>query len=150
MVVQILVAQRQSHHPLADQALQRVFHQDRVPIITKARRELTQQPCPPLYLPQQQPTPIGTQLPPVKPGHDLPLSYPLETQLFDATLCLFHAAASRLYQVVGDTQLNSTVRRLFSSYREKCGLVNTIAPNPDQRMRFEGRSSSVEERRAAQ
>jgi hypothetical protein len=52
---------------------------------------------------------------PSKTGHDLTLSHPLETQLFNGTLCLFHAAASLAYQVVVDTQLNSMVRRLFVS-----------------------------------
>ncbi|MGZ8792458.1 MAG: hypothetical protein ACXW4P_30030, partial [Thermoanaerobaculia bacterium] len=48
--------------------------------------------------------------------------HPLENQLFDATLCLFHAAASPAYQVLADAELNSTVRRLFRFYGEKCGL----------------------------
>ena len=113
MVVQILVAQRQSHHSLADQAPQRVFHQQRVPIIAKARRELSQQTRPPLDLPQQQPAAVGTELPAIKTSHDLTLSHPLETQLFNATLCLFHAAASLPIKLLLDTQLNSTVRRLF-------------------------------------
>jgi hypothetical protein len=53
----------------------------------------------------------------------------LETQLFNATLCLFHAAASLVYQVVVHTQLNSTVRRLFRLRREKCGLKETSGLN---------------------
>ena len=44
-------------------------------------------------LSQQEPTAVRTELSAVKSGHDLTLSHPLETQLFDATLCLFHAAA---------------------------------------------------------
>jgi hypothetical protein len=47
--------------------------------------------------------------------------------LFNVTLCLFHAAASRAYQVVLDTQLNSMVRRLFRLLREKCGLRECAA-----------------------
>jgi hypothetical protein len=74
-------------------------------------------------LPQQQPAAVGTELSTVKASHDLALSYRLETQLFKGTLCLFHAAASAAYQVVLDNQLNSTVRRLFHQYREKCGLT---------------------------
>jgi hypothetical protein len=100
-----------------------VFYQQRVPIIVKARRELLQQISPPFGLPQQEPPAVGAQLPTVKANNDLTLSHPLETQLFNATLCLFHAAASLVYQVVLDTQLNSTVRRLFRLPREKCGLT---------------------------
>src|SRR5436853_1224490 len=121
MVVEVLVAQRQCHHPLADQTLYRVFHQLRVPIVAKAGRELTQQTRPLFDLAQQEPTAVRAQLPTVKSGHNLTLSNPLETQLFNATLCLFHAAASPVYQVVADTQLNSTVRRLFLTHGEKCG-----------------------------
>ena len=93
MVVEVLVAQRQCHHPLADQALHRVFHQLGVPIVAKAGCELTQQTRPPFDLSQQEPTAVRTELSAVKSGHDLTLSHPLETQLFNATLCLFHAAA---------------------------------------------------------
>jgi hypothetical protein len=82
-------------------------------MVAKTIGELTQQSRSPFNLPQQQPTTVRAQLPTVKPGHDLALTRLLETQLFDATLCLFHAAASLVYQVVLDTQLNSMVRRLF-------------------------------------
>src|SRR4051794_26245877 len=94
MVVQILVAQRQSYHSLADQAFHGVLDQQRVPKITKTGRELTQQPSPPLDLSQQQPAAIRTELPAIETSHDLPPSHPLETQLFPVTLCLSHAAAS--------------------------------------------------------
>jgi hypothetical protein len=109
MVVEIFVAQRQRHHPLADQALQSVFYQPGVPIVAKAGSELTQQTRPPFDLSQQQPTAVRAQLPAVKPGHDLPLSYPLETQLFNVTLCLFHAAASLAIKLL--LTLNLIARR---------------------------------------
>src|SRR5438477_2567000 len=130
MVVEVLVAQRQCHHPLADQTLYRVFHQLRVPIVAKAGRELTQQTRPLFDLAQQEPTAVRAQSPTVKSGHNLTLSNPLETQLFNATLCLFHAAASPVYQVVADTQLNSTVRRFFLTHGEKCGLAPPLIRPP--------------------
>ncbi len=58
MIVQILVAQCQPDHPLADQTFHGVLDQLRVPKITKTGRELTQQPSPPLDLSQQQPSAI--------------------------------------------------------------------------------------------
>jgi len=63
-------------------------------MVPKTGRELPQQTRAPFDFAQQQPTTVGAQLTTVKSGHDLTLSHPLETQLFNATLCLFHAAAS--------------------------------------------------------
>jgi hypothetical protein len=68
-------------------------------MVAKTLGELTQQSRSPFNLPQQQPTAVRTHLPTVKTGNDLALSRPLETQLFDATLCLFHAAASLLIKL---------------------------------------------------
>src|SRR5207244_1531837 len=53
VVVEILVTKRQRHHSLADQAPQGVLDQQRIPIIAKASRELTQQSCLPFDLSQQ-------------------------------------------------------------------------------------------------
>ena len=69
-------------------------------MVPKAGRELSQQTRPPFHLSQQQPTTVRAQLPTVKPSHDLTLSNPLETQLFNATLCLFHAAASLVIKLL--------------------------------------------------
>ena len=56
---------------MSDQYIERVHHQQRIAIVTKAIRELFHQSCPPLDFPQQQrPTAVATQLPTVE--SDLP------------------------------------------------------------------------------
>jgi hypothetical protein len=91
-----------------------VLHQQRVPIIAKARCELRQQTRPPFDLPQQQSAAVGTELSAVKTSNDLALSYRLETQLFNATLCLFHAAASLLIKFF--STINLILKEAIISY----------------------------------
>jgi hypothetical protein len=66
-------------------------------MIAKAGRELRHQTSSPFHLSQQQPAPVRTQLATIKTGYHLTPSHCLETQLFNGTLCLFHAAASAAY-----------------------------------------------------
>jgi hypothetical protein len=82
-----------------------VFHHLRVSVIAKAGRKLTRQARLTFDLSQQQPTAVRAQLPTVKSGHDLTLSHPLETQLFNATLCLFHPAASLAIKLLSTLNL---------------------------------------------
>ena len=94
-------------------------------MVPKAGRELSRQTSPPFHLSQQQPTAVRAQLPTVKSGHDLTLSHPLETQLFNATLCLFHAAASRSTKLLLTLNLIARCGGFFVSTVRNAGYARS-------------------------
>ena len=94
MIIEVFIAQRQPHHALLDQRLQRVFDLIRVPIIHKTTSQTLQNMRALLDLAQQQPTTVGTDLATVKFAHQHAPAQAVKFQLSSSTLCLHKAVVS--------------------------------------------------------
>src|SRR6202007_1616885 len=91
-----------------------------VPIGLKAGRELSQKIRPSFNVSQQKSTAVRAQLPPVKTGPRSAAFLPLGNSVVQRYTQSVPRRLLPCHQVVADTQLNSTVRRLFRTHGEKC------------------------------
>jgi hypothetical protein len=87
MVVEVLVTQGQSIHPLADELAHAVLDEIRMAVVDELRGQTLDDPRAPLHLPQQQGAAIGADGATVEATHHQPLAQALKLQLFSATLC---------------------------------------------------------------
>ena len=86
VVVQVLVARRQTQHPLGDQRLQTMLDQQHRPVVPETARQTLGHPEPPVNLPQQQHPTVRRQPTAVEPAHHRAAAETFKTQLGRDTL----------------------------------------------------------------
>ena len=91
MVVEVLVAERQSEHPLPDQLAHRVLDQLRIAVVDELFGEALDDPCLRLDLAQEQRAPVGADRSTVELPHHRTPPEAMKFELFAVTLC--HARA---------------------------------------------------------
>jgi hypothetical protein len=87
VIVQVLVAQRQSIDPLPHQGRHRVRHTRWIAMILEAAREPVENPRHPVHLAQQHRAAIGRQRPAIKPRLHRAAAHRLKLQRPARTLC---------------------------------------------------------------
>jgi hypothetical protein len=96
MIVEVLIAQRQAEHPLADQGLDAVLEQPRIATGGETGGDPPDQPEAAIQLPQKQPSRIRCDHSAIEPGHHLPALNGFKFEQRRGTLCLHRGTSETL------------------------------------------------------
>ena len=113
VIVEVLVAQRQTEHPLTNQRADFVFDQLGIAMIREALRKPVDQPDRPIRRAQQQSAGIRCDRPAIEPGGHFAASQGLEIERPLVTLCRHRAASLILAKLSSQKQLTPQEGRPF-------------------------------------